>query len=264
MTVESVIDRRVKPGVALAGPFLAIALLASCGGNDLSPPVVQDESPAGIWQGPITSTIDSSATQVIGAVSANNDAQFVAAPIFERHYAGNLATAGNVLVGTLNLYRGKTGPFFGAGGLGSLNIDGTAVERTQLSADYTGDDEGLFSLSYVTSYEDASSLALIAGTWLYSEPSAAGPLYTVTLDIDGAGAIFGTDSAGCVYSGQISLIDSAFNAYEAAFTVSECRLESGDYGGLGWISSVDGGLQNLLTLGLNKDNRAFAASFLRL
>ena len=104
MTVESVVDRRVIPGVALAGRFLAIALLASCGGgsggNDLTPPVVEDESPAGIWQGPITSTIDSSATQVIGAVSANNDTQFVAAPIFERHYAGNLATAGNVLVGT--------------------------------------------------------------------------------------------------------------------------------------------------------------------
>jgi hypothetical protein len=269
MSGEGLHRKEVGFAVGLVSRLLLLVLLASCGGgssggNDLAPPVVKDESPAGLWLGPITSTIDTSITQVVGAVSVNNDAQFVAATVSERHYAGTLATAGNVLVGTLNVYRGKAGPFFGAAGLDSINVDGTALERTLLSADFSGDDEGQFSLSYVVTYEDASSLGLIAGTWLYSEPSAAGPLYTVTLDIDGSGAIFGTDSEGCVYSGQAGLIDAAFNAYSVAISVSECRLQNGDYSGLGWITSVDGGLQNNLTLGLNAEERAFAASLLRL
>jgi len=134
-----------------------------------------------------------------------------------------------------------------------------------LFGDYTGnEDNGTFNLSYRALYEDSSSLDLTAGTWIWSEASAGGSLYTVVFDIDINGNLFGTDSAGCIYSGRVSLIDEQFNAYAATFSVTDCLLNSGDYNGLAWISSIGGGQQNQITLALTKGIRAFAAPFLKL
>jgi hypothetical protein len=247
-----------------------LGILFGCGGGsggdagNIAPPVIEDELSDGIWSGLFTSIVDSTASGVIGAVSVQNEAQFVAAAVFERHYAGALATAGDVLIGSLSIYRGKDGPFFGAGGLDSIDIDGTTISRARLSGEFAGDDEGQFGLNYDSVYEAGSSLATTAGIWEYSEPSAAGPLYTVTLDIDAAGAIFGTDSAGCTYSGQVALVDGSFNVYDVSFEISACPAANGDYNGLGWIRSVGGGTQNRLTVGLTRNDLAFAATFIRL
>ena len=253
-----------------AALVVLLGVLAGCGGGgggdagDIAPPVIEDELSDGIWSGLFTSIVDSTASGVIGAVSVQNEAQFVAATINERHYAGALATAGNVLIGTLSIYRGKDGPFFGAGGLDSIDIDGTATSRARLSGDFAGDDEGQFGLNYEPVYETGSSLATTAGIWEYSEPSAAGPLYTVTLDIDAAGAIFGTDSAGCTYSGQVGLVDGTFNVYDFSFEITACPAANGDYNGLGWVTSIGGGMQNRLTVGLTRNDLAFAGTFTRL
>jgi hypothetical protein len=245
-----------------------LGVLVGCGGGGggggIAPPVIEDELSDGIWSGLFTSIVDSTASGVIGAVSVQNEAQFVAAGISERHYAGVLATAGNVLIGTLSIYRGKDGPFFGAGGLDSIDIDGTTTSRARLSGDFSGDDEGQFGLNYDPVYDSGSSLATTAGIWEYSEPSAAGPQYTVTLDIDAAGAIFGTDSSGCTYSGQVDLVDGAFNVYDVSFEISSCPVANGDYGGLGWITSSEDGTQNRLTVGMTRNDLAFAGTFRRL
>ena len=255
-----------------AALVVGLGVLVGCGGGgggggdagNIAPPVIENELSDGIWSGLFTSIVDSTASGVIGAVSVQNEAQFVAAGISERHYAGALATASNVLIGTLSIYRGKDGPFFGVGGLDSIDVDGTTTSRAILSGDFAGSDEGQFGLNYDPVYEVGSSLVTTAGIWEYSAPSAAGPLYTVTLDIDAAGAIFGTDSGGCAYSGQVSVIDEAFNAYDVSFEISACPAANGDYNGLGWVSNVGGGMQNRLTVGLTRNDLAFAGTFTRL
>lgn len=237
--------------------------LASCGGSDSSwaPPTPVAPSPAGLWMGSFTSTTDGGFHQSIGLISENRDAQFLVAAISGRHMSGQLTTDGDWLTGTLNVFLGREGPFFGFGGVQSILLDGTVEDKNGLFGNYSGDeDAGRFNLNYISLYEDESSLSRVAGVWVFSEAAAGGALYTVTLDIDGNGNIFGTDTGGCVYSGGISLIDARFNGYQVTFNVTECLRKNGDYSGLSWMSSIDGGQDNLLTLTLSNSSRAFAAT----
>jgi len=238
-------------------------LLVSCGDNNtvsLAPPVPVIVSPAGIWAGSFTSTTNGAIRQVTGVVSEGNDVQFVAGAIAARHYSGIVSVAGDTLTGTLTTYLGREGPFLGFDGVQSIMLDGTVVERSAMFGDYTGDEDGgRFNLNYRNIYEIDSSLDSTSGIWIYSEAAAGGALYTVTLDIDANGTLFGTDTGGCVYGGQLALIDDQFNSYQVNFNVSSCIRKNGDYSGLAYLSSIGGGQINQLVLGASKPNRAFAA-----
>ena len=243
--------------------LLYSTLLVSCGDSNslsLAPPVPETNSPSGVWAGSFTSTRNGAIRQVTGVVSEDYDTQLVAAAIAERHYSGIVSTDGDTLTGTLTTYLGREGPFLGFDGVQSIMLDGTIVERRAMSGDYTGvEDDGRFNLNYRNIYENSSSLDSTSGIWMYSEASPGGALYIVTLDIDANGALFGTDTGGCVYGGQLALIDDQFNSYQANFNVSSCITKNGDYSGLAYLSSIDGGQINQLVLGASKHNRAFAA-----
>jgi len=246
-----------------------VAISASCGdGGSFAPVLPEDQSPSGVWRGPFTSTTNVAVYPVTGLVSEDNDAQFLASVISQRHYSGNVAVNAAALTGTLNVYRGREGPFVGFDGVQSIVLNGTASERDGLFGDYTGaDDEGRFNLNYDRIYEDGSSLDLVRGLWIYTEASAGGALYTVTLDIDANGTVFGSDTEGCVYSGQLSIIDSDFNSYRATVSVSTCIMNIrniGNYTGLAYLSSIGDGQVSQLTMGVSKTNRAFAVLLQRL
>lgn len=243
--------------------LLYSTLLVSCGDNNtvsLAPPVPEINSPSGVWAGSFTSTRNGAIRQVTGVVSESYDTQLVTTAIGERHYSGIVSTDGDTLTGTLTTYLGRKGPFLGFDGVQSIMLDGTIVERSTMSGDYTGnEDDGRFNLNYSNIYENGSSLDSTSGIWVYSEASSGGALYTVTLDIDANGTLFGTDTGGCVYGGQLALIDDRFNSYQANFNVSSCITKNGDYSGLAFLSSIGGGQINQLVLGASKPNRAFAA-----
>jgi len=242
-------------------------LVTSCGDSGgLAPsPLETHSSPSGVWNGPFTSLLNGAIRQVTGLISEDRDAQFLAAAISQRHYSGNVAVIGETLSATLTVYLGREGPFLGMDGVESIVLDGTIAERNGMLGDYAGDeDHGSFNLNYNDIYEDGSSLDLVSGLWMYTEAAASGALYTVTLDIDANGAIFGSDINGCVYSGGISIIDERFNGYRATINVSSCIRQNGNYSGLAYLSSIGSGQMNQLMLGVSKSNRAFAALFQKL
>ena len=84
-------------------------------------------------------------------------------------------------------------------------------------------------------YSRGSDLATVAGNYLfdiYGDPA--------TLDIDGTGAISGTSAAACILSGQVTIIDAAFNSYDVALDLTGCTGGSaglnGMYNGLGFTA----------------------------
>jgi hypothetical protein len=84
-------------------------------------------------------------------------------------------------------------------------------------------------------YSRGSDLATVTGSYgfdIYGDPA--------TLDIDGTGAISGTSAAACILSGQVTIIDAAFNTYDVALDLTGCMGGSaglnGMYNGLGFTA----------------------------
>ena len=107
-------------------------------------------------------------------------------------------------------------------------------------------------------YEEGSSLDRLSGIWSRSETSSGGAVYTITLDIDDGGQLFGTDTAGCVFSGQLTIIDVRYAAYRASINVSACGEVDGDYTGLVFYPNAD-----FLMIGTDNGQFAFATQLQR-
>lgn len=226
--------------------------VAACDGTAWTGPIGVDQSPSGIYTGSFTSTVTqpSPARQAIGVVSEDFDANFLLA---QQHYAGILVVDGISLSGVLIEYSGRQGVFNGFDGLTTVSIDGEVTERDSMFGTYAGDTaEGWFSLAYSETYEEGAPLELLAGIWSYSESSSGGGVYTITVEIDGGGRLFATDTAGCVFSGQLTAIDDRYSAYRVAINVSVCGEVDGDYSGLAFYQSANE------VLHIGSDNGQFA------
>jgi hypothetical protein len=227
---------------------------AACDGVGWTGPLDVDQSPTGIYIGSFmsTATQPSPSRQTIGVVSEEFDANFL---LTHQHYAGNVAVDGISLSGVLIEYRGRQGVFIGFDGLSAVSIEGEVTERDGLFGIYAGDDaEGRFALAYSETYEEGSSLDLLSGIYSYSESSSGGAVYMITVELDGGGRLFATDTAGCVLSGQVTAIDDRYSAYRVSISVSECGAVDGDYDGLAFYQSANESLY------IGTDNGQFAFS----
>lgn len=250
------------PEFPLAAARLFITITAAlvvpaCDGIHWTGPRVADQSPSGIFSGSFTSTDVQPAPnrQVVGMVSEDFDAHFL---LGYEHYAGMVAVDGDALSGSLIEYRGRQGLFLGFDGLSTISLDGEVTARDGMFGTYAGDDaEGRFALTYRAAYGDGSSLERLSGMWSYSEASSGGAVYTITLEIDGNGQMFATDTAGCVFSGQMTLIDDRYSVYRAGISVTDCGAVNGEYGGLAFIE--DTGNADFLYVGT--DSGQFACAF---
>lgn len=233
---------------------------AACDGTRWTGPFVADQAPGGIYAGSFTSTATqpSPGRQAIGVVSEDLDANFLLA---NQHYAGNLAVDGISLSGLLIEYTGRQGVFIGFDGLSAVSVDGEVAARDGMFGTYAGDAaEGRFSLAYSDVYEEGAAPDLLSGIWSYSESSSGGAVYTITLELDGGGQLFATDTAGCVFSGQLTTIDDRYSAYRIAVNVSTCEAVDGDYSGLAFYQSA----ADVLYIGTDNGQFALAVQLGRL
>ena len=238
----------------------AVGLLAAaCDGVGWTGPMDTDQSPGGFYTGSFTSTVTqpSPSRAATGIISEDFDAQMLFA---HQHYAGFVAVDAISLSGNLTEYRGRQGVFVGFDGSSAISLDGEVTERDGMFGTYAGDDdEGRFALTYNAAYEEGSTLDRLSGIWSVSESSSGGAVYTITLEIDDGGQLFGSDTAGCVFSGQLTIIDARYAAYRAAISVSTCGAVDGDYAGLVFYSNA-----GFLTIGTDNGQFAFATQLSRL
>lgn len=234
-------------------------LAIACDGVRWAGPLDIDQLPGGFYTGSFTSTVTqpSPSRQATGIISEEFDAHFLLA---NEHYAGFVTVNGVSLSGNLTEYRGRQGVFVGFDGLSSVAFDGELAERDGMSGTYTGDGVGgRFALTYGGVYEEGSSLDRLSGIWSFSQSSSGGAVYTVTLEIDDTGQLFGSDTAGCIFSGQLTIIDVRYAAYRAAISVSMCGEVDGDFKGLIFYPNT-----GFLSIGTDNGQFAFATQLNRL
>lgn len=207
-----------------------VSVLAACGGGGggssgggtPSPPVT-NASPGGLWQG-----IDPISRLPVYALAAE-DGRFQlivddGAPLTQ--YWGTLATSGNSL--SSSNVQVATGTSY----LGTANITGgsiTARQSMTATVSYTpapgcaptvcgNAQSGSLSLTFNPVYNQGGALSRIAGNWQDVETGQI-------INVNGAGVVFSQEAAtNCVINGQVSTINTAFNAYSVTYSFSNCRF----------------------------------------
>ena len=201
---------------------------------------VETQSIAGIWMGAFTSNINNWTFNVVGIITESGLARF-AVPSFGTQYSGVVHVSGNSFSSTAETY-GSAGIY-----IGMVNIAGTFTPKLIMNGTYSGvGDKGIFSLAYNSLYERPSSLTEIVGNWTdYS----SGYYQTVTIDLNGN--ITSESIGGCIYSGNVSIIDSSHNIYHWNLNVNNCGAKSGVYNGLAILTDTDNKNDTLLASASN-------------
>ena len=196
---------------------------SSSGGGGTPTPPVANASPGGIWQG-----IDPISRLPVYALAAE-DGRFQlivddAAPVTQ--YWGTLVTSGNSLSSSnIQVAKGTTY-------LGTATITGgslTARQSMTAPVSYTpapgcavavcgGPQSGTLTLTFNPVYNQGGALSRITGNW---QDQFTGQI----ININSAGVLFAQEvSTGCITNGQVSTINTAYNAYAVTYTFSNCRF----------------------------------------
>lgn len=136
-----------------------------------------------------------------------------------------------------NSFTANTGNFdFDDGLFSTSNIQGTVRTKESIVGTFTStnDQSGSLNLSYNPITDRGSSLVAIAGTW-----SLTNGADTLTIVVDN-GVINGSDTDGCVYSGDVGILDASVNIYSLDIAVSNCGEDSADYAGFAILTDGAG------------------------
>jgi hypothetical protein len=211
---------------------IGAALLSACGGgsdgggNNTStspPPPVANASPGGIWLGrdPLTGS------DILGLVAEDGRAQFISfdAASYPVQYWGTLRTSGNsILSSTFQVADDDT--YYG-----SAAVNGSVAERQSLSLTVSFTPASgcapsvcgpartqALTLNFNSVYNRGGTLSRTAGNW---QDVVTGQIYNV----NASGVVFQQDAlTGCVINGQISTINTNYNAYSASYSYNSCRF----------------------------------------
>ena len=98
-----------------------------------------------------------------------------------------------------------------------------------------GGDTGSLTITYNDIYEHDSSLNLLAGNWSFTDRDGL----VIDLSIDEDGAARGQDSDQCEYAGNFTIINTDYNVYDVAISISNCGSVNGKYEGLAYLETSD-------------------------
>jgi hypothetical protein len=215
-----------------------------------------DALPGGIWSGWLVDCSDHPQSSFVQAM-VTEDGRFHIVVGDGRLLTGTLGTGGNLVDGH-GIDYARDGFEYFSGPTTGLFVQGTVVERQKLQGRWGTEwgGYGYFDLDYLQeAYERPTPLADLAGAWpLYSNHTGIPVEGVWTVEADGR--FDGQDGAGCLYSGQFSLIDERFSIVAVDISLSGCS-RAGTYTGLayredlvdwyekGIVISVDNGKQAL-------------------
>lgn len=205
----------------------AVTLQPPGGGIGLFP---VNDSPGGIWTG-----TDSDGDELALLVAETGRFHFI--DQFLRKGFGSLSVSnGNDVDGDFQFVAPSVTVFPNPSPSANCTASGSVNERISLTLTVNcttaagTQDSVTVALTYDASYDRDSSLATISG--LYRDQFGGN-----VLDISANGSIFQQDPTGCTRNGQISIINSAYNAYDVEMTLSNCvanaaALEGATFTGL--------------------------------
>lgn len=211
--------------------------------------------PGGIWLGSLVDcAYNVQYDEVIAMVS--EDGRFRVLGANEHLLAGALQTEGNLFRGD-GIDFAPTGLEYFSGPSTSLFVEGTIAEGETLQGRWGTEwgSYGYFDFVYVQqSYERTTMLADLSGAWSLAVNYSAMPhqgIWTIEPD----GRFDGQDDAGCLQSGQFSLIDDRYSIFAVEFDVTGCD-RAGSYSGLALYEDLVDWWEKSITVSADNGTRA--------
>jgi hypothetical protein len=244
--------KRTFVGITRSSIVLSsVLLLTACGGGGHhgGGDGVPNAAVGGLWEG--TTSISGMTYDMVGISAEDGRGYFVQEEVM---YWGKATSSGSKI----------TYPMTGAGMLGWKFLDGSAVgtgsisgtiqARKSISANSTfttasgTTTTGTVSLNYMPSYDDDSSLALIAGNYVDTYWYMGG-----VFNIASNGDLFFQDPGigySCVINGTVAIINPAYNAYDIQYSYSNCTGELAFLNGVTYrgLATYDSGPQQFIVM----------------
>lgn len=213
-----------------------------------------DALPGGIWVGELFDCAGTGRSHFVTAM-ITEDGRFHVIVGDGRLLTGTLGTDGNLVNGHGVDYAVRGVEYFSGPSTG-LFVQGSLVERESFEGRWGTEwgGYGYFDFGYrQQAYERATTLADLAGVWpMYSNHSHPEEgVWTVEAD----GRFNGQDGAGCLYSGQFSLIDERFSIVMADVAVTGCESE-GTYAGLAFVEDLVDWWEKGITVSVDNGKQA--------
>ena len=248
----------MKPVRLLAlGTFSAL-LLAGCGGNGGDGPQLTLPQLQGYWTG----NVNGVTTPVGGATRARavvledgnawiflHDGSQASEPLL------GLATATVMAVQQTFTGTGKRYPASGAS-VADITVDGGAPSGNAMTIDVSsGGATSHLAVTQDVAYNTPATQANVVGTWHFTK---AGGTITADWIVANDGALTGTSSLGCTYSGSVRPRNATTAVYAVAVTET-CTGSTKQLSGIGRLNTA----RTFLTFGLTttdgEEAEAFAA-----
>lgn len=193
--------------------LLVSMILTACGGGgggDSGP--VSQQSAEGIWVGSTTSS-SGTTTPAIGLILDTGEYFFGTGSDYSGVSFGTASVSGSTITSSnMRDYYPSLSTLVSGSFTGSVTSGSTMsvnVSEVYSGTTYTGTGNFTFDAKY----NEPSSLATIAGT--YVSPNAFGTSYTYTVDANG---VLTGASTNCTFAGQLSIRNSAKNIYNLSLT----------------------------------------------
>lgn len=210
--------------------------------NPPPPPPVVDQSPGGAYSGQLMPAGSSAPTDIIGLIDETGFGFFYDIN-FGAYYQVQANPNGNLLRGTVSvIVPGQTAV--------TGTLSGALSEREAIAgfATTSRGSEAIAATYQAVPYELPSSFAVIGGNYQFFEPNTA---TTVTISINATGAVTTTDNFGCVYTGQLSIPDAAYNAYRFSGVYRCTGFADQPFSGLASFVPQDGATPAGIAIGLS-------------
>ena len=175
-------------------------------------------------------------------------------------YTGTLTVTGSTLSGAGEFTPDVLGPTSGCASSVHENFSGTVVPGASMSLTATpsgGGSPSTINWTFDALYDQASNLAMVAGTWTMPGGSTA--------VISSSGAITGLDATtSCTITGQLSIGDPTVDIYNVSASYSGCRGSAKSLNGvaLTGLATLDASVTpNQLDVFLRSANKKTMAAF---
>ena len=236
--------------------------LVACGGVTYPErPPTADPIIGGIWFGYNFTDQVGDSREFVGIATEDGTFRFLELAT-QVQFVGTVTFDGEVALGSGVAIAAAGASWSDTSTVSALDISGFVVERESMQGDWSlaAGETGNYWLLFDSVYFKDSSLDLTAGVWTMVDDTGA-ETGTLTIEVDGS--LSGQDIAGCLYSGNLAIIDMQYDVYDVSVTISNCGDTDGVYTGFGALGD-DLELNDSMVLITDDGSRSFAASMMRL